>query len=299
MKKVNLKWTVHTWNNTYNSYRKFACKSFVDEYGIYHFVPYEKCEWVNVVSPFILPRHVTSYPISNVYILLKSDDQTNTAEFDVPATCEIQPGDIISIRCNDEVVHGYKTGIVREIQEKNDKTKRVITVDPSILLKRIYCRHEQVGFFNNKIVIRNPDVTGHYLTLGEFATIKLTQKYLGDWASSLPYIPPELHDNTSVYVDGVCEFEGYSKLSIHPLRNNEYLPSLTISELSLYESYNKLFRDICGFNIWYNAVEEGSLRCHVDYGFIRTKYHTDDFPSVRIDEYQYCLLYTSPSPRDS
>ena len=291
MKKVNLKWTVHTWNNTYNSYRKFACKSFVDEYGIYHFVPYEKCEWVNVVSPFISPIHVTSYPISNVYILLKSDDQTNTAEFDVPATCEIQPGDIISIRCNDEVVHGYKTGIVREIQEKNDKTKRVITVDPSILLKRIYCRHEQVGFFNNKIVIRNPDVTGHYLTLGEFATIKLTQKYLGDWASSLPYIPPELHDNTSVYVDGVCEFEGYSKLSIHPLRNNEYLPSLTISELSLYESYNKLFRDICGFNIWYNAVEEGSLRCHVDYGFIRTKYHTDDFPSVRIDEYQYSEDY--------
>lgn len=292
MKKTNQQWTMHVWNNTYNSYRKFACQSFFDEYGIYHFVPYEKCEWVNVVSPFISPMHVASYPISNIYILLKSDDQTNTAEFDVPATTNINPGDIISIRCNDEVVHGYKTGVIREIQEKTDKTKHVVTIDPSVLLKNLYCRHEQVGIFNSKISIRNPDTSGTYLTLNAIAQDKLTQKYLGDWASSLPYVPPQLHDNTEVYLSGAKVFEGYGKSDRHPLRNNEYLPTLMISELSLYESYYKLFNSICGFKVWYNAVEEGSLLCHIDYGFIRSKYHSEEeFPTLRLDEGQYSENY--------
>lgn len=266
MQAFDYEWKVCKWDNTIvTGRREYVC--YDNGHGG------TVCKWITIPGDSVVPELKGSYPISNPNVLLKSDDQTNSADFDVPATTDLKPGDAISIRCNDDVIDGFKTGIILSIDEKDDKTKHVYAVDPSYLLKNIHCKKEVSGVFENKIMIRNPTIQGNYLTLMEFASKRILDKFVGEWGSSLVYIPPNIIDNTIVYNSvGKVDFSGWGSSKVHPLKNTEYLPNMLVSDLSLYDAYVKLFRDICGMHIWYNGTIEGSLICDVDFGFIRSKY---------------------------
>lgn len=264
MPAFHLNWTCHKW-------------SYPNKEPIYKWVypKYDSPYRVIIGYEWGDPSEISHESVSNVSILLKSDNKSDIAEFDIPKSFKLVKGDIISIRCNGVVINGFKTGIVQSVDEKTDHTKHVVAYDASILLKNIKCKAEINGIFKNKILIRNPDEHGNLRTLGNIVNDKISDAFIGSWATMVPYAPPFVLDNTGKYTyDGTTLTtvnNGFSHATTHPLDSSQTLPNLMVSDLSLYGAYDKLLNSICGFKVWYGATEEGSLKCQLDYGFVRLK----------------------------
>jgi len=278
----DIKWTVHKWTQEKTPVFEWK-KVWDDEAGEYI------TKQVIVGYDWDDPEDIGNYSCTNVNFILKTDDKSNSVEFDITPSTEIYRGDVISVRCNDIVPSGFKTGVVQNITENTDKTKHIVAYDPSILLKNVKYKRIMNGIFIPKVLIRNPDPSGNLRTISNYVDTELSNKFLTSWATMQPNLPPKIVDHTSTYLTTDHTYEnpsgGLGQTTVHPLDTSKTLPDLLISDLSLYDAYYKFLNSICGFNVWYNAVQEGSTKCRLDYGFVRQK----------MDEPQYAnetLTYT-------